>query len=214
MTFTEFASFSGVVCTGDKGENFWEERFTEAGELGERLTCKREVILPAAAAAFFSTSNACKALQKYYSAIIAVSVSLPSVHGPEEERHGDVIPLLCSIFLANQGAGEAAGEGPVLSWDDETALLQGAKEAEKMIVEAYAALLLAFLSTESKSIRNSISECLPGHNLAILVPVLERFVVCIFSMRKLIAGISFDAKHDLIGDPHNCSGSNRIMQVP
>ena len=32
--------------------------------------------------------------------------------------------------------------------DDETALLQGAKEAEKMIVEAYAALLLAFLSTE------------------------------------------------------------------
>ncbi|GFZ03080.1 WAPL (Wings apart-like protein regulation of heterochromatin) protein [Actinidia rufa] len=122
------------------------------------------------------------------SRLAAVSVSLPSVHGPEEERHGDVIPLLCSIFLANQGAGEAAGEGPVLSWDDETALLQGAKEAEKMIVEAYAALLLAFLSTESKSIRNSISECLPGHNLAILVPVLERFVVCIFSMRKLIAG--------------------------
>ena len=32
--------------------------------------------------------------------------------------------------------------------DDETALLQGAKEAKKMIVEAYAALLLAFLSTE------------------------------------------------------------------
>ena len=32
--------------------------------------------------------------------------------------------------------------------DDETALMQGVKEAEKMIVEAYAALLLAFLSTE------------------------------------------------------------------
>lgn len=32
--------------------------------------------------------------------------------------------------------------------DDEEALLQGEKEAEKMIVEAYAALLLAFLSTE------------------------------------------------------------------
>ena len=32
--------------------------------------------------------------------------------------------------------------------DDETALMQGEKEAEKMIVEAYAALLLAFLSTE------------------------------------------------------------------
>lgn len=32
--------------------------------------------------------------------------------------------------------------------DDEDALLQGEKEAEKMIVEAYSALLLAFLSTE------------------------------------------------------------------
>jgi len=32
--------------------------------------------------------------------------------------------------------------------DDEAALLQGEKEAEKMIIEAYAALLLAFLSTE------------------------------------------------------------------
>lgn len=32
--------------------------------------------------------------------------------------------------------------------DAEDALLQGEKEAEKMIVEAYSALLLAFLSTE------------------------------------------------------------------
>lgn len=32
--------------------------------------------------------------------------------------------------------------------DDEAVVLQGEKEAEKMIVEAYAALLLAFLSTE------------------------------------------------------------------
>ena len=32
--------------------------------------------------------------------------------------------------------------------NDEAALLQGEKEAEKMIVEAYSALLLAFLSTE------------------------------------------------------------------
>ena len=32
--------------------------------------------------------------------------------------------------------------------DDEDALLQEEKEAEKMILEAYAALLLAFLSTE------------------------------------------------------------------
>jgi hypothetical protein len=32
--------------------------------------------------------------------------------------------------------------------NEETALLEGEKEAEKMIVEAYSALLLAFLSTE------------------------------------------------------------------
>lgn len=32
--------------------------------------------------------------------------------------------------------------------DAEEVVLQGEKEAEKMIVEAYAALLLAFLSTE------------------------------------------------------------------
>jgi hypothetical protein len=32
--------------------------------------------------------------------------------------------------------------------DDEESLLQGEREAEMMIVEAYAALVLAFLSTE------------------------------------------------------------------
>lgn len=93
--------------------------------------------------------------------------------------------------------------------DDEDALLEGEKEAEKMILEAYSALLLAFLSTErsvffpwlmaslfpwlmvfsshkrqsclidSRCIRDAIAECLPDHKLAILVPVLERFVVCI-----------------------------------
>ncbi|BFG27725.1 hypothetical protein CerSpe_139990 [Prunus speciosa] len=45
-----------------------------------------------------------------------------------------------------------------------------------MIVEAYSALLLAFLSTESKSIRDAIADCLPDRSLAILVPVLDRFV--------------------------------------
>ncbi|KAG5516870.1 hypothetical protein RHGRI_037564 [Rhododendron griersonianum] len=110
------------------------------------------------------------------SMLAAAMVSLPGVQGLEEERHSNVIPLLCSIFLANQGAGEAAEEGRALALDDEEALLQGEKEAEKMIVEAYAALLLAFLSTESMSIRGAIAECLPDHKLAILVPVLERFV--------------------------------------
>ncbi|KAJ6377137.1 hypothetical protein OIU76_026164 [Salix suchowensis] len=110
------------------------------------------------------------------SRLAATSVSLSSSEGSEDESRKDVIPLLCSIFLANQGAGDAAGEGSIVSWNDEAAVLQGEKEAEKMIVEAYSALLLAFLSTESKSIHDSIAECLPNHNLAVLVPVLERFV--------------------------------------
>ncbi|KAJ9168877.1 hypothetical protein P3X46_020359 [Hevea brasiliensis] len=110
------------------------------------------------------------------SRLAATTVSLPSSEGLDEESHRDVIPLLCSIFLANQGAGDASGEGNTVAWNDEAAVLQGEKEAEKMIVEAYAALLLAFLSTESKSIRDSIADCLPNHSLAVLVPVLERFV--------------------------------------
>ncbi|KAM7500813.1 hypothetical protein LguiA_025227 [Lonicera macranthoides] len=110
------------------------------------------------------------------SRLAAASVSLPSLEGGSEDEGIDVISLLCCIFLANQGAGEATEEGKHSSGDEEDIVLQGEKEAEKMIIEAYAALLLAFLSTESKSIRNAISECLPDHKLAILVPVLERFV--------------------------------------
>jgi hypothetical protein len=36
---------------------------------------------------------------------------LPGLEGLEEESQRDVIPLMCSIFLANRGAGEGAGEG-------------------------------------------------------------------------------------------------------
>ncbi|CAI9087504.1 OLC1v1021583C1 [Oldenlandia corymbosa var. corymbosa] len=78
--------------------------------------------------------------------LVAVRVPLRNLKGLVEEST-DLIPLLCSIFLANHGIGEAA-DGKCLSWDDEDAVLQGEKEAEKMILEAYAALLLAFLSTE------------------------------------------------------------------
>ncbi|KAH9796883.1 Wings apart-like protein 1 [Citrus sinensis] len=110
------------------------------------------------------------------SRLAAARISLPNSEGFEEESHRDVIQLLCSIFLANQGAGDPAGEGTAEPLNDEAALLEGEKEAEMMIVEAYAALLLAFLSTESMSTRAVIAECLPNHNLGILVPVLERFV--------------------------------------
>ncbi|BBH00862.1 Wings apart-like protein regulation of heterochromatin protein [Prunus dulcis] len=101
------------------------------------------------------------------SRLAAASVHVPSSEGFEEESRKDLILLICSIFLANQGAGEE---------NDEAAVLQGEQEAEKMIVEAYSALLLAFLSTESKSIRDAIADCLPDRSLAILVPVLDRFV--------------------------------------
>ena len=41
---------------------------------------------------------------------------------------------------------------------DEAALLEGEKEAEKMIVEAYSALLLAFLSTERLSFSSFLAQ--------------------------------------------------------
>lgn len=118
------------------------------------------------------------------SRLAAASVSVPRVEGLENESR-DVISLLCSIFLANQGVGEAAGEGKQSALDDEDPVSQGEKEAEKMILEAYAALLLAFLSTESRDIRNAIVEYLPDHKLAILVPVLERFVEFHFTLNMI-----------------------------
>lgn len=39
-----------------------------------------------------------------------------------------------------------------------------------------------FFVHDSKNIRDSIADCLPSHSLAVLVPVLERFVVSICSI--------------------------------
>jgi DNA-binding FadR family transcriptional regulator len=64
-----------------------------------------------------------------------------------------------------------------LQIDVEEKFKQGEREAEDMIVEAYAALLLAFLSRESDRARFAIAQHLPGDDLTALVPVLERFVV-------------------------------------
>ncbi|KAM0906836.1 hypothetical protein ACQ4PT_016534 [Festuca glaucescens] len=99
-----------------------------------------------------------------------VSVDLPS---QSENAQRDVIPLLCSIFLGSQGSAEASAP---ISPDDEESLMQGAREAEMMIVEAYAALLLGFLSIESMKVRGAISSCLPNNSLKVLVPALEKFV--------------------------------------
>lgn len=123
-------------------------------------------------------------------AILGLLVNLVEKDGHNRSRLasancGDLIPLLCSIFLANQGSAEMAEEGRCFSWDDSDAISQGEKEAEKMIIEAYAALLLAFLSTESKSIRDAIAECFPDRSLSILVPVLERFAEFHFTLNMI-----------------------------
>ncbi|KAF6155795.1 hypothetical protein GIB67_039126 [Kingdonia uniflora] len=120
------------------------------------------------------------------SRLAAGSVSLPiSRQFEDTEGQRDVIPLLCSIFLSNQGAGEAAEEGKLMPWDADAAMVEGEREAEKMIIEAYAALLLAFLSTESKNVREAIANRLPDHNLESLVPVLERFVAFHLTMNMI-----------------------------
>uniref|UniRef100_A0A7N0UZH3 Wings apart-like protein C-terminal domain-containing protein n=1 Tax=Kalanchoe fedtschenkoi TaxID=63787 RepID=A0A7N0UZH3_KALFE len=109
------------------------------------------------------------------SQLAATSILVPTSNEMGDKATKDVIPMLCSIFLANQGASEAAAEEQ-MTLNDEAALIQGEKEAEKMIIEAYSALLLAFLSTDSKTIHDAIAAFLPNHNLASLVPVLEKFV--------------------------------------
>uniref|UniRef100_A0A804LY29 Wings apart-like protein C-terminal domain-containing protein n=2 Tax=Zea mays TaxID=4577 RepID=A0A804LY29_MAIZE len=80
------------------------------------------------------------------------------------------------VRLANARVSVNLSQNPDSKEDDEESLLQGEREAEMMIVEAYAALVLAFLSTESMKVRGAISSCLPDNNLKVLVPVLEKFV--------------------------------------
>ncbi|KAJ3690218.1 hypothetical protein LUZ61_019382 [Rhynchospora tenuis] len=100
----------------------------------------------------------------------------------------DLIPLFCGIFLSNQGAEDVSGDKEIVALDDaEEYLRQGEKEAEKMILEAYSALLLAFLSTESTEVREAIASCLPNNNLMALVPVLERFVAFHLSLNMISA---------------------------
>ncbi|GMH19518.1 hypothetical protein Nepgr_021359 [Nepenthes gracilis] len=136
------------------------------------------------------------------SRLAAASVSLPCLEeGLVAETHRGVIPLLCSIFLANRGTNESTNEGKIQPWDNKEAVLEEEKAAEKMIVEAYAALLLAFLSTESKSIRDTISDCLPDHSLAVLVPVLDRFV----AFHLALDMISPETYKTVSEDPRNTS---------
>ncbi|XP_057431891.1 wings apart-like protein 2 isoform X1 [Lotus japonicus] len=128
--------------------------------------------------------------------LAAATVLLPTSKGLGQAQRG-VIQLLCSIFLANQSGGDGVEEDKCITLDDEAAVLQGEKEAEKMIVEAYSALLLAFLSTESKSVRKAISDNLPHHNLSTLVPVLDRFVDFHFAM-NMISSETYEAVCEVI----------------
>lgn len=122
--------------------------------------------------------------------LAASSVTLPRSTGGSSEVRGcrrGVIALLCSIFLTRQGAGDAIhGVGMVATEaNDEAAIMQSQREAENMIVEAYAALLLGFLSKESENARHSIALCLPDHSLKVLVPILERFVAFHLSLNMI-----------------------------
>lgn len=58
--------------------------------------------------------NTSKLTVHFRSRLAAVSVHVPSSEGVEEESHKDLILLICSIFLANQGAGEGTEEGKIL----------------------------------------------------------------------------------------------------
>lgn len=107
-----------------------------------------------------------------------------------ELNNNGMIRLLCSIFLSKEGSGKAVesiGCKFTPEVDPESKLKQGLQEAEDMILEAYSALLLAFLSKESFTIRSAIAQHLPNGNLNTLVPVLERFLAFHLSLNMLSA---------------------------
>jgi len=107
-----------------------------------------------------------------------------------------MLALLCALFLSKQGAGEAAEAAEAAEAieekmssevDEEVNISEGEREAEDMIVEAYTAVLLAFLSLESDLVRLAIAQLLPGDNLSSLVPVMERFLAFHLSLNMLSA---------------------------
>ncbi|CAM6011524.1 unnamed protein product [Sphagnum balticum] len=123
--------------------------------------------------------------------LATLEVDLPSYVTLKEGsvlHDSSMIALLCALFLSKHGAGEAAEaveEKIAMEIDVEEKFKQGEREAEDMIVEAYAALLLAFLSRESDRARFAIAQHLPGDDLTVLVPVLERFVAFHLSLNML-----------------------------
>lgn len=99
-----------------------------------------------------------------------------------------IIKLLCSIFLSKKGSGKAVESNKndcASEIDAKESFEQGQQEAENMILEAYSALLLAFLSKESPTVRKAIAQHLPEGDLSVLVPVLERFLDFHLSLNML-----------------------------
>ncbi|KAG6423673.1 hypothetical protein SASPL_114075 [Salvia splendens] len=119
------------------------------------------------------------------SRLAAVSVSLPRLVGLDLKKQSNMIPILCSIFLANPGTEDAAGEGKCLSWVRNLRMKNPYyKQRRKLKNDCRS--LCCYSSCFSfngkvdilfKKVRNTIAECLPGRNMRILVPVLERFVL-------------------------------------
>jgi hypothetical protein len=127
------------------------------------------------------------------SRLATLDVDLPphiaAKRGSVSSNYG-MIALLCALFLSKQGAGEAAEaieEKMTSEVDEEVDISEGEREAEDMIVEAYTAVLLAFLSLESDVVRLAIAQLLPGDNLSSLVPVMERFLAFHLSLNMLSA---------------------------
>ncbi|MQL90910.1 hypothetical protein Taro_023505 [Colocasia esculenta] len=189
--FPSFNSFQPVLCQLDESASI-SKTTADAGAVKDKYLSDYELDFLVAILGLLV--NLVEKDIQNRSRLASASVSMAH-SGRPEDRHSrrDVISLLCSIFLANRSVGEVTGEEN-LPCDEDAFLLQGEREAEMMIIEAYSALLLAFLSTESfnsRKSREAIASCLPDHSLEVLVPVLERFVV----------GISRIIKHDISGNP-------------
>ena len=74
-----------------------------------------------------------------------------------------------------------------------------------------------FLCFHSQGIRDAIVDCLPDHSLAILVPVLERFVVCIqpflmITQHETLMGFSWDDGYVIAYSTH-VFGLKNLVQI-
>ncbi|XP_039020140.1 wings apart-like protein 1 [Hibiscus syriacus] len=115
------------------------------------------------------------------SRLAAASVSLPNSKGLREGSPMAVIPLLCAIFVANQG--EDDGTGGIIS---SVRNLPPSFFRECLILLYFFHGSEHFIGTSEVEEFIIIVNCLPKHSLSALVPVLERFVVCVIQVPNLV----------------------------